>query len=69
MSFLMLAFHLYRWNRVKVIPVDSRLVTWNGIPGHRRLFRLALQTSRCKFIRLAVPPKHYIALLLNFHVQ
>jgi len=40
----MLAFHLYPWNQLKVIPLACRLHTRNDIPGHRRLFRLALQT-------------------------
>jgi len=40
----MLAFHLYRWNQLKVIPLACRLRTRNDIPGHRRPFRLALQT-------------------------
>jgi len=40
----MLAFHLYPWNQL-VIPLACRLRTRNDIPGHRRLFRLALQTA------------------------
>jgi len=41
----MLAFHLSRWNQLKVILLACRLRTRNDIPGHRWwLFRLALQT-------------------------
>jgi len=31
----MLAFHLYRWNQLKVIPLDSRVRTQNDF--HRRI--------------------------------
>ena len=40
----MLAFHLYRWNQLKVISLACRLRTRNDIPGYCCLFRLALQT-------------------------
>jgi len=32
----MLAFHPYRWNQLKVIPLDSRVRTRNDFPGYRR---------------------------------
>jgi len=43
-AYRMLAFHLYPWNQLKVIPLACRLRTRNDIPGHSRLFCLALQT-------------------------
>jgi len=50
-----LAFHLYPWNQLKVIPVACILRARNDIRGHRRLFRLALQTTCRKVIRMAAP--------------
>jgi len=43
-AYRLLAFQLYPWNQLKVILLSCRLRTRNDIPGHRRLFRLALQT-------------------------
>jgi len=44
----MLAFHLYRWNHLKVIHLACRLRTRNDIPGHRRLFRLRCRRNVAK---------------------
>jgi len=32
----MLAFHLYHWNQLKVIPLDSRVRTRKDFPGRLR---------------------------------
>jgi len=40
----MLAFHLYRWNLLKFIRLASRLRTRKDFHGHRRLFRIVMQT-------------------------